>query len=296
MSRSAWPFASRNEGDVKVMKNIDFLPAAYRQQHAKRHIHLWRIVVVVAFVVLICTASVVQYVRLLRARGYEKTLALQYETAEAQNRQWARIQAQREAVVGDAELFTYLRHPWPRTRILSALLAPLPDAITLSQLEIKTGVSASAVRGPRRLPGRPTPNEEAVSPKLSSQRDLAALREQFDSKAVTVVVSGRTTDSAALHRYLGELHRCSLFRKVELDGLESVAPGTNVPEGTMTFTTLVEVRPGYGQAGGPTDVIHAGMVREGTVDHASHEDGSETPGGKERGAFIDGGNSRGGAS
>ncbi|HBO43700.1 MAG TPA: hypothetical protein DD670_07165 [Planctomycetaceae bacterium] len=277
------------------MKNIDFLPASYRQQHAKRHVHFWRIVVVAAFVFLVFGASLVQYFRLCHARGYEKDLAAQYATAEAQNRQWSRIQAQREAAVGDAELFTYLRHPWPRTRILAAMLAPLPDSITLSQLEIKAGVSAGVVRGQRRLPGRPTPTEEVESPKLPSQRDLAMLREQFDSKAVTAVLSGRTTDPAALHRYLGELHRCSLFPKVELDKLESVAPGENIPEGTMAFTTIVEVRAGYGQAGGPTGSDVAGSVGAVKDDAADREDVSKAMGQHSRGAFVSGGN-RGGDS
>ena len=118
------------------------------------------------------------------------------------------------------------------------------------------------------------------------------------SKAVTAVLSGRTTDPAALHRYLGELHRCSLFPKVELDKLESVAPGTNVPDGTMTFTTIVEVRAGYGQAGGPAGSVGASSVGADSVrpevnGASEKEDVSKTLGRDQRGAFVGDGN-RGG--
>ena len=40
------------------------------------------------------------------------------------------------SVRAGAELYTYLRHPWPRTQLFSALLRPLPEEITFLQVQI----------------------------------------------------------------------------------------------------------------------------------------------------------------
>jgi hypothetical protein len=229
------------------MKNIDFLPAEYRQEHGRRNVRFWRVLVVVACMGMFIAATLIQGLRLFRARADLKELRTQYATAEAQNSQLARLQEQSKKVNSDARLITYLRHPWPKTRILAALLTPLPDSITLSQLEIKVE-TASQFRQ-RRFSKRNT--EEGEAPKLPAERDLETLREEYDAAKVLAVLSGQTVDPPLLHRYLDELQHSSLFEKVELDELESVGEDTDVLEGAMAFTVVVQLRPGYGQPHGP---------------------------------------------
>jgi len=238
------------------MKDIDFLPPGYRQQHAKRNVRVWRVVVVVSFVAMLSVASLVQYYRLAYARSCLAQLKIQRKVAENQNAQLTKIQSQLKRFSCDAELFTYLRHPWPRTQVLAALLAPLPDSVTLDQLEIKVDVPSERQRKQSRLRREPNKGEEEGESLLPAQRDLTTLREQMDSARVSIVLCGRTIDPAALHRYLGDLGRCSLFAKAELDSLEGETNGRDLPEGTMLFQAVIVLHPGYGQPGGPTGSVH----------------------------------------
>ena len=64
-----------------------------------------------------------------------------------------------------------------------------------------------------------------------------------------MLIAGITTDVAALYRYLDAVAKASFFAKVELRSIESV----DMPQGpVMHFQVYLQVRPGYGQPGGPT--------------------------------------------
>lgn len=247
---------------IAPMKDIDFLPAGYRQQHARQNVLVWRVVVVAGFLAMLGAASLAQYYRLCRARGQLADLESQHVVAQNQNAQLNRLQSDLKEAECDAELYTYLRHPWPRTQVLAALLAPLPDSMTLDALEIKVDARSRRLSlGRRRETG---PRNEQAPPSLPAERDLAMFRDQLDAAPVIVVLSGRTTDSASVHRYLAELGRASLFDKVELDSLESVAPADkDLHEGAMAFKAVAVLRPGYGQPGGPTGSINLARRAEG---------------------------------
>jgi len=252
------------------MINIDFLPTEYRQQHAKRSVQLWRVLVVVGFVAMLSVASLVQYYRLCYATSQLDQLAIQHLSAKAQDEQLTQLQSEVKEATGNADLFAYLRHPWPRTQVLAALLAPLPDSVTLNQLEIKVDAPLRPRSKKARLRSEGKETDEQAEPELPAELDLTMLREQLDTTRVSAVISGRTTDPAALHRYLGKLDRCSLFVKAELDSLESMS-GKNEdrPEGSMSFTAVVVLRPGYGQPRGPTGsvrVVHNSIVPTKRVD------------------------------
>jgi len=64
-----------------------------------------------------------------------------------------------------------------------------------------------------------------------------------------LMLSGVTTDSAALQQYLLVLGKSELFVKTELGSLE--ADPADRP-GAMHFIARLVIRPGYGQPGGPT--------------------------------------------
>ncbi|MBN1591345.1 MAG: hypothetical protein JW888_17665 [Pirellulales bacterium] len=232
------------------MKDIDFLPFEYRQQHGKRYLQFWRAVVVIVFVAILSVASLVQYYRLFRLRNEMAQTAIQHAAAKSQNAQLARLQSECKQATSDAELFTYLRHPWPRTQILAALLAPLPESTTLNQLEI-TNTSLRSGQGQRQRHRETENTDNSTASKYPAEYELELLRDQFDMAQVSVVLSGRTTDPAALHQYLADLDRCSLFAKAELGSLEILPNNEKISDGTMVFTAVVTVRPGYGQPGGP---------------------------------------------
>jgi len=231
------------------MQEIDFLPVQYRQKYARRQWRPWRVAVVTAFAVLLMAAVFGQRDRKRRAETELAAIVPQYDLAVGQNRRLAEIWTQLDAARNTAELLTYLRHPWPRTQLLAALLAPLPEGISLEELRI-THETPQGRAVPERRPRAENALEGGQLNTLPpAARDLTRLREEFDKTKTVVLISGTTSDTAALHRYLGELGGTSLFSRAELDSLQSAG---NQPAGTLQFRATLVVRPGYGQPGGPT--------------------------------------------
>ena len=229
------------------MHQIDFLPAEYRHSHARRQSQPWRIFVVLIFAAIVAAAAFGQHRRRSRLEADLEAIAPQRQAAAERNRLLGQLQSELHQARADAELFTYLRHPWPRTRVIHALLAPLPDEITFEQLEI------------RRQPpgGRPyierlsrTEQEEQMAQLANlppAARDLKRLRDQFDAAQTVVTIDGQSSESAALHRYLEELGRVDLFSRVELASIENDQAS---PDEALRFRATLVVRPGYGQPNG----------------------------------------------
>lgn len=231
------------------MHDIDFLPAEYRQQHAQRKRQVWQVLVAVLFAGLIGLGVFSQH---LRRRQLQAELAateqLRQEAAR-QNDDLAELQSRLQVAQADADLFTYLCHPWPRTQILDALLAPLPDEITFRKLAIEVVAPAGQTPAERRSRTDKKTEEETLAKLPPATQDLKQLREDFDPRQTIVTIVGATTDSAKLHAYIGRLNRAYLFQKAEVDRIEK---STSDPEAAETFSATIIVRPGYAQPGGPT--------------------------------------------
>ena len=193
------------------MKQIDFLPARYRQETVHRKANVWRILVAARFAAVLLTSAV--YQQLLR-RGTEQDLARVsrvYDQTQAVASQLAAVQGRVREADAEAELLTYLRHPWPSSQLLAAALAPLPDCITLDEIHLahdqpsgpEPGVPVVAL--PQRGPG----SGEAAEKKTGTpaQRALAQLRKEYDGRPVVLTLAGLTSDTASLQRVSGDARR-----------------------------------------------------------------------------------------
>jgi len=234
------------------MRELDFLPVEYRQKYQRRQAQPWHIVATAAILTLLMIAALSQYYR--RHRSIETLTALlpAYEDAVKLNNRLTEVQKQLSAATAEAELYTYLHHPWPRSRMLAALVEPLPPEITLQQVQI--------IREPKRMSGtaepRPLQNEKAENEKLKSAppalRDLAKLRSRCDATQTMMILLGTSRESNALHRYLSSLDATDFFDRAELDSFSSVGKGKE--DAGIQFKAVLTVPPGYGQPGGPVGI------------------------------------------
>ena len=230
------------------MQNIDFLPSEYRQRHARQRHQTWRAAALGAAGLAVLAAAFHQS---QARRAVEQELAAatpQYERALETTKQLGEIQSKLATARADAELFTWLRHPWPRSRILAALLEPLPEEIGFTRLEIRRQSQ------PVRTPLQPLAPLEKAGNDLSTAlpppaRDLRQLRARWDAAPTVVSVEGVAAESAVLHQYLGDLNRQGLFLRAELESLETdpLSDGS-----VLRFQATLTVRPGYGIPGGPS--------------------------------------------
>ena len=189
-----------------------------------------------------------QHYRRHALRDDLKTLEPAYEAAMNQQNRLSELQKQYQTAKASAELYTYLRHPWPRTQLLSALVAPLPESVTIEQIQIMREAGAAAPPDSR-SPTDKKAEEEQLKSVPPAQRDLAKLSAKIDPLQTVVILTGTTTDVAALHRYIGTLDATDIFDKAELDCFNTTETGKEA--GAIQFRAVMAVQPGYGQPDGP---------------------------------------------
>ncbi len=84
------------------------------------------------------------------------------------------------------------------------------------------------------------------------EADLAKLRTTTEQKHLAFHLQGSAENVEDLHHYVDQLAKQRLFANVEL---QSVSSGTGKDGAVVSqFQIRVQIRPGYGQKGGPTEV------------------------------------------
>jgi len=228
------------------MKTIDFLPERYRQATKQRRTSYWRLVVTGFFILAFAGAAgglflVERDVR----RRYNDMNAL-HAAAQSQQMLVANKQAELSEMRKRAELATFLRHPWPRSRIVHEAMTSLPAEVTIERVRIHT-----TERPKTRVVEAAVPVVEGATPKAeSAETDLEKLRAAIEAVDLLVTLEGITQDQPALHVYLQSLAGSKLFVKAELTSIEALTGDNNA--GEARFAVRIVVRPGWGMPGGPS--------------------------------------------
>ena len=229
--------------ELRSLSAIDFLPQRYREARTKRSNSVWRLLVVVVLAGMLLSTAYFQQQFLWNAQADLAKIDSQHAMAVKLSRELADEQAKFPAADREAELFTYLRHPWPRTQILNAVLASVPASVQLTSLTLGF-----------ELPEQPkgemsqTVKDDPVDKSPSPARNLKRLRGELDGGRWVVSLTGAATDLAELHAYLAALEHQRLFSKVELVSIESPH---SAEAANSRFSVRIVLRPGYGQPGGP---------------------------------------------
>lgn len=225
------------------MQPIDFLPAQYRERYRTRQIRGWRWLMLLGMVAAVGAISLAQGTVY---RGLKKAVE-DAESRAAQDLAEQMSLTSLEAAVDEqrqfAQLYAYLRHPWPRTQVLAELLRDLPATTSLTELRLLREALTPST----------TPRfahfTDQTSLEPGPEADLKRLREEHDPRRLVVYLEGFTGDDAALHRYVGDLRRSPLVTRAAILSLEAFRDAEH-SSGTR-FSVRVEIQPGFGQPGGP---------------------------------------------
>ncbi len=230
------------------MTNIDFLPQRYREKTAIQKTKAWGLVVVALFGSTIAGASVYQH--MLRQKVEEQLASVDplHAAAQARMARLTQLQQKLDRVNASDRFYTYLRHPWPQTQLLAAVVGPLPETITLTELRIVREAPDRVTR-PRGEQAANTQQQESAAPLLPADRDLKQLREEQGDRQTVIHISGVTREAADLHKYLAALGASPLIAKTQLHNIESLESAQQA--NASQFKAQAVVRPGYGQKGGP---------------------------------------------
>ena len=231
------------------MNEIDFLPLQYHHKHAYRHAKPWQIIVVISFLGLVVLVTISQKIHRRFVENELSALTPDYERAINYQKQLSDVQSQLHKLDMEAELITYLHHPWPRSQLLSSLLSRLPREITLQQLQIVRETDQSATTPNRHLNAVLENTAEQQKAMLPAQRDLHVLRNQCDTRQTVIVLLGTSTESAADRSVLNDITSNTLFSKADLCSFNTQ---NDSPGAAMQFKAKITVKPGYGQMDGPT--------------------------------------------
>lgn len=240
--------------ELSSIDAVDFLPASFREKSRRWRSSFYHALAIAGLGTTVAGLAIYQQTAFHRAERLLADVHARYDQALADNARFAELQKELGEVEADAQIRTYLRHPWPRSRLLSSVIAPLPDSLVLTDIQLlrQARETAAAPTAAPALAEQDLQKElEKHPPRL---QDLKRLRPLFDNSEVAVKLEGRTSSIAALHGYLSELNRNPLFAKAELDSI--AADSKETTEGAK-FSLRVQVLPGFGQPGGPTAPIAA---------------------------------------
>jgi hypothetical protein len=231
------------------MQEIDFLPEHYRQRREKRQRKPWQIAVVVLFLLLLGAAAYGQHRTRRRIEQDLAEVVPYYEMAVRETQWLGALQQQLQREQSRAALLTYLRHPWPRTQILAAILEPLPDEITLESLHISRRLPPGQAASRRQVLEKRESESDDQQSLPPAARDLKGLREEDDRRETVVAVAGVSSSSEAPYAYFERLENSDLFVQVDPGKVEP-QQGGRLQEHRFDLTLIV--RAGYGTPGGPT--------------------------------------------
>jgi hypothetical protein len=227
------------------MRDIDFLPIEHQRERRQQRSQTVQIAAVAVICALTAATALMQDRRRHYVQDELAVIAPAYDAAVRRKAQMNELENQRCIAKADAELYTYLRHPWPRTQLLAALIAPMSDGISLQQVQI--------VREPPETSTDKNGEEVKIGLPISAQRDLARFRNQMDAVPTTVVLTGTTAETSMLYRYLNDLESVGFFEKADLDWIKNIDNGRG--GGVVQFRAIVTVVPSYGLPRGPRGPI-----------------------------------------
>ncbi len=243
------------------MQDIDFLPQRYREAHADRNTHVWRVVIAVVAAAVVSSSAGLQVRRRAALREHVGLAQSNLLAVRGQSAELPELERRMQQAEVESQLHTYLRHPWPRTQILAELVRPLPDAVTLTSIRMGRDNAGGSPVAPAEQVVTPGAGPAAAPAQPTLKDDLDQLRKNYDGQRTVIRLEGASQDAVALHSYLAELGRSELLVDPELLSVQSSSP--TVSEGkpaahdaesssTRRFTAKVFLRPGFGQPNGPT--------------------------------------------
>lgn len=239
-----------------MMYQIDFLPEEYRSRRAARRWQFRRLLVLATVAALLMGGSFLLHLRQVQLEEQLEQLQPREISLAAQNKQLNTLRMHLRTARSMADLVGYLRHPWPRTQILTRVLAPLPESLFLDRIAIDRQPPEPQLH---QHPGS-RKDQESEKVRLATMppasRDLERLRQECDQMQTIVHLKGFATEPTSLHQYLATLEKEDLFSKVELINLEKSDSGS-----LLRFQVRLIVRPGYGQAGGPRSAKTSAALR-----------------------------------
>jgi len=233
-----------DDAHAQSIDDLNFLPLKYRQHRTGRRATSRWLIAMAGCTALLAVVSSHQHQARKRLDEEVFEVQRQHQYAVAQTQTLATLEAAKRTLDSEAELVTYLRHPWPRTTLLAAVARAMPESVVLTEVKVTRIQSGRRPTANVSKPGRANESHDDKS------NDLAELRSTYDPTEVHLAIEGITQDVAQLHsQFIGPLDESPLFETL---GPPFVKLDEALGGGVSRFRVKFVVRQGYGQPKGPT--------------------------------------------
>lgn len=230
------------------MQTIDFLPAHYRERRKQRRVRWWWALIVCMFGGVVVVTASLQWFNVQRIKKELQQLETQCAAFRQLDQQLLEIEDKVSALSHSANLYTFLKHPWPRTQILAAIAKPLPPELQLSNVRITDSLVAKPIK-----PASPeSATAETAAPAHPAVADLRLLHDAQESQRLVVMVEGSAKEVEALHGYLEALARHPLIAEARLNSMETRKFETH---SLVVFQLQLTITAGHGLSDGPAGAL-----------------------------------------
>lgn len=230
------------------MQTIDFLPEHYRERRKQRRVRWWWALIVCMFGGVVAVTASLQWLNIQRIKKELQQLETQCAAFRQLDQQLLEIETKVSALSHSANLYTFLKHPWPRTQILAAIATPLPKELQLSSIRITESLVAKPIK--------PTSPESQVAepppPPHPAVADLRQLHDAHESQRLVVAVEGSAKEVEALHSYLESLARHPLIAEAQLNSMETRKFESH---SLVVFQLQLTITAGHGLSDGPAGAL-----------------------------------------
>lgn len=228
------------------MQAIDFLPEHYRERRKQRRVRWWWALIVCMFGGIVLATASLQWLNVQRVKRELANLDLQCNTFRQLDLQLLELETKVTSLSHSADLYTFLKHPWPRTQILTAVVAPLPKDVQLSNIRIaETLVAKKTVAA-----AAPEAAADAVkaAPLAPASADLQQLHDAHEAQRIVVHVEGSVKEAETLHSYLEALGNQPLIAEARLSSMETRKLETH---SLVVFEIQISIKGAHGLSEGP---------------------------------------------
>jgi hypothetical protein len=196
------------------MQKVDFLPQEFRERASMRRSRIWQFAVLGFFGTIVLTSFGYQIVSRGSARSLLAEVTPLHSLAVQQALRHTELRSELASLQHQVSLYTYLKHPWPRTRILSSIARELPTRCVMTSLWIMSEVPKVASAN-----AKPSTTKVELS---GAEFDLKQIMESQRGAQSIIYISGVTDNPVKLHEFVARLSQSSLFAKAELYSFESL--------------------------------------------------------------------------
>ncbi|PHS16987.1 MAG: hypothetical protein COA78_03335 [Blastopirellula sp.] len=198
------------------MQSIDFLPEKYKQRRIRKRVGFLRIGIFSIIVLCVCGTALFQLVRLGSLKLEIASLEAEYSKVTEIQKNILELESKNQTQINQAQLLTFLRHPWPSSQIMSLVAETKTESLYFNEMRV---FRQSETKKKALFPEDKDTNKDKLP---AAVQDLLELQKDLRGKEIVINISGICNDTTQLYDYLSKLNQSDLVHRAIVDSVEPI--------------------------------------------------------------------------